>query len=73
MNMKLQKAIDNENLETSRDNLKEFTGKLKPKSVKIDNDTIDNLHLGFLRVDGNDLTFEEMLVIKRFVDYIKSR
>ena len=73
MNMKLQKAIDNENLEMSRDSLKEFTGKLKPKSVKIDNDTIDNLHLGFLRADGNDLTFEEMLVIKRFVDYIKSR
>ena len=71
MNMKLQRAIDNENLETSRDNLKEF--KTKTKSVKIDNDTIDNLHLGFLRADGNDLTFEEMLVIKRFVDYIKSR
>ena len=73
MGTDLQNAIDQENLANARHNLVEFTGRLKPSDVKVTDEVVDGWHLGFLRMDGNDLTFEEMLAIKKFADYIKSR
>ena len=75
MGSDLQNAIDEDNLAEARNNLLEFTGKIKISNNgvnKPDNKYIDEMQLGFI-VANPDLTFEELLVIKRFADYMKSR
>ena len=75
MGTDLQNAIDQDNLANARNNLLEFTGKIKIFNSEINksNDLyIDEMQLGFIN-SNPDLTFEEVLLIKRFADYIKSK
>lgn len=76
MGSRFQETIDNDNLKSARNNLNDFTGKLYKKRyereiVKMDNEKLDEIQLGFLR-DNEDLGFEETRLVKKIFDYIKS-
>lgn len=74
MGNEIQDIIDHDNLEEARNNLNEFTGKIKrrfEREIHMDNDKlIDEWQLGFINKNP-DLTFEEIRLIKRFCDYMK--
>lgn len=71
----IQRDIDHDSLEEARNNLNDFTGKIKrrfEREIHMDNDRlIDEWQLGF--INENELTFEEIRLIKRFSDYIKGK
>ena len=78
MGNEFQKVIDNDNLEVARNNLNEFTGKIKRRyereieevSMNQRAREIDENQIGFINANP-ELTFEEMRLIKRFADYMK--
>ena len=75
MGTDFQNAIDQDNLEQARNNLVEFTGKIKTfnKDIKeCNNQYIDEIQLDF-RNDNPDLTFDEIRLIKKFADYMKNK
>lgn len=77
MGNEFQKALDQDNLNEARKNLNEFTGRISKKSFmreieNVDNLYIDEMQLGFVNANP-ELTFEEMRLIKKFSDYMKSR
>ena len=69
MGEELQKIIDKENLQKSRNHLKQYKDEIQ---IKINNKTIDKLHLDFL-CDNPDLDFEEINLVKSVFDFIKSK
>lgn len=75
MSEESQKLLDLDNLEEARHNLNEFTGKLYKKRYieeieKVDNERLDKMLLGFHNANP-DLTFDEILLVKRVFDYLK--
>lgn len=74
MGNEFQQLLDHDNLEVARNNLNEFTGKIKRRHEReihmTDIENIDELQLGFIN-DNPELTFEEIRLIKKFSDYMK--
>lgn len=74
MGNEFQQLLDHDNLEVARNNLNEFTGKIKRRYEReihmTDIENINEMQLGFIN-DNPELTFEEIRLIKRFSDYMK--
>ena len=68
----IQRDIEHDNLEEARNNLNDFTGKIKrryEREIHMDNDRlIDEWQLGFIN-ENPDLSFDEILLVKRVFDY----
>ena len=75
MGNEFQEILDHDNLEEARKNLSDFTGKLYKKRYEreihmTDIENIDAMQIGFIN-DNPELSFEEIILIKKFSDYMK--
>lgn len=70
----IQRDIDHDNLEEARNNLNDFTGKIKRRYEReihmTDVENINEIQFGFIN-ENPELTFEEIRLIKKFSDYMK--
>lgn len=76
MSIEIQNIIDNDRLKESRNNLNNFSKRVKRRyelEIDIDNNKlIDEVQLDFVN-ENPELTFEEIRLIKKFCDYMKKR
>lgn len=75
MGNEFQQLLDHDDLEVARKNLNDFTGKINKKRYirgieEVDNERLDHEQLGFIN-ENPELSFEEMLLVKRVFDYMK--
>lgn len=75
MGNEFQQLLDHDNLEVARNNLNDFTGKINKKRYmrgieEVDNERLNQEQLGFIN-ENPELSFEEILLIKRVFDYMK--
>lgn len=75
MGNEFQQLLDHDNLEVARNNLNEFTGKINKKRYikgieEVENERLDQEQLGFIN-ENPELSFEEILLVKRVFDYMK--
>lgn len=75
MGNEFQELLDHDNLEVARKNLNDFTGKINKKRYirgieEVDNERLDEEQLGFIN-ENPELSFEEILLVKRVFDYMK--
>lgn len=70
----IQRDIEHDNLEEARNNLNDFTGKIKrryEREIHMDNDKlIDEMQMGFIN-ENPELNFDEIRLLKKFSDYMK--
>lgn len=66
MGNEFQDAIDHDNLEEARNNLRQF----KKEILIADNKRLDELHMRFLE-NNEDLSFKDMRLIRRVFDFLK--
>jgi len=66
MGNKFQEAIDHDNLEEARNNLRQF----KEEIIMAENKRLDELHMRFLE-DNEELSFKDMRLIRRVFDFLK--
>lgn len=77
MGNELQELMEQENLEVSRENLKQFTNRISRERsfyreiIEVDNENLDGMQLSFL-CDNPELSFEEIQLVKKIFDYLKS-
>ena len=70
--MELQRDYENEKRIRNSKSLSEFTSSLYKKQIKLANDKyIDELHMEYL--NSTDISFEDSLWVKDFVDFLKSK
>lgn len=70
--MEIQRDYENEKRIRNSKSLSEFTNQLYKKQIKLANDKyIDEVHMEYL--NKTDISFENSLIIKDFVDFLKSR
>ena len=70
----IQRDMEHDNLNKDRSNLMDTTGIIKKKRFmkeieNVDNEYIDTMQLGF--IGDRDLSFEEIMLLKQFCDYMK--